>query len=936
MKSAVSFFAALLFFTSLSSQCPDKDSLWRIITSLKDQKIVAESKQLDSLLGYEKTMSKCGYRNDSTHILLLQRIGWLYTKKKDYFRAIQYTGNAISLIDKQPHRLDIDPKLAIRCYYNLNLMYDTLKMLQKKNEAIDSCISRSLNLHAVYNLGIAALETKAERLFEIGDYHQCASIAELGEIFLKESDIDAFFKEYYNNEFFYWKINSLNFLKQQSKAEKFVVDKLHQYNNTKKDVVLGPLNSLYATVVKQSRPLDAITHYKRSYTHSLKIGFDEGCAEALNNIGFTYASILHQDQTALPYYFKALKFASAKEALNILGNVANSYLQVGNYDSAFYYFQKAFDQIETGFNETQLLKEGNTEYSGKIVEYVAGLALDKADAYLRRYKSSSQQKYLQEAIRIYQVMDKYFDKLKIAQSEIQSKLFWKANNRRLYEHAIEACYVGKNISTAFYFFEKSRSILLNDQITAQRRMDDVSMAKQAQLKRNILELERALQQTANTTKEYSAIQRQLYTAKLELEILNKKTNGQNYAYTKNDPNTATLTIPQVRAGILKDRNSLLEIFTGDSSVYVLSVCPNGEFFTRVDKNLYDSLTSRYISFIVNKAQLNKNFAAFVNTSNQLYKLIFQNIQLPPGGSLIVSPDGKSFPFECLVSSMNAQSPHYLLDDHATSYTYSAQYLANQIEASTTNGKSILGIAPVNYNHSFGLAGLPGSDLSLDNIKKQFSTADNYILKNATRKNFLQNFSDYSIIQLYTHAADNIGNNDPVIYFSDSTLSLSDLIADRKPLTQLVVLSACETANGKLYEGEGIFSFNRGFAALGIPAAVSNLWSVDNISTYRITELFYKYLAEGLETDIALQKAKLEFIKTSNSREEQLPYFWAGTILVGKVDTIRIGHQFPWQEEILLGVILLAAGIGIRKIIVQRNRKKKVIFFDTKEIKEGVS
>ena len=106
------------------------------------------------------------------------------------------------------------------------------------------------------------------------------------------------------------------------------------------------------------------------------------------------------------------------------------------------------------------------------------------------------------------------------------------------------------------------------------------------------------------------------------------------------------------------------------------------------------------------------------------------------------------------------------------------------------------------------------------------------------------------------------NNDPVIYFSDSALYLSSLIPDRKPVTQLVVLSACETANGKLYRGEGIFSFNRGFAALGIPAAISNLWSVDNESTYQITELFYKYLSQGLPTDIALQKAKLEFINTT--------------------------------------------------------------------------
>ena len=124
---------------------------------------------------------------------------------------------------------------------------------------------------------------------------------------------------------------------------------------------------------------------------------------------------------------------------------------------------------------------------------------------------------------------------------------------------------------------------------------------------------------------------------------------------------------------------------------------------------------------------------------------------------------------------------------------------------------------------------------------------------------MHQFSQYRIIQLYTHASDSSINNEPVIYFADSALYLSDLISEHKSHTQLIVLSACETGIGKIYQGEGVFSFNRGFAALGIPAAITNLWSVDNTSTYLLTELFYKWLAKGLPTDVELQKAKLDFL-----------------------------------------------------------------------------
>ena len=155
-----------------------------------------------------------------------------------------------------------------------------------------------------------------------------------------------------------------------------------------------------------------------------------------------------------------------------------------------------------------------------------------------------------------------------------------------------------------------------------------------------------------------------------------------------------------------------------------------------------------------------------------------------------------------------------------------------------------------------------------------------IASEATRNHFMQRFQDYKIIQLYTHASDTSYYGEPVIYFSDSALYLSELIPESKIASQLIVLSACETGNGKLFKGEGVFSFNRGFASVGIPSSVINLWSVDDESTYKLTELFYKYVHNGLPLDLALQKAKMEFISTS-SKLKSLPFYWAAAVLVGK-------------------------------------------------------
>ncbi len=279
-------------------------------------------------------------------------------------------------------------------------------------------------------------------------------------------------------------------------------------------------------------------------------------------------------------------------------------------------------------------------------------------------------------------------------------------------------------------------------------------------------------------------------------------------------------------------------------------------------------------------------------------------------NLIISADGKNFTFEALITNENEQQPEYILSRVATSYTYSIKYIANKFTAVSNN--NVLGFAPVDY-HNHNLPTLYRSDLSLKAINNYFSDGRNFINEASTKDNFLRSFPAYSIIQLYTHAADTSINSDPVIYFADSSLLLSELFTDRKPDAELVVLSACETASGKLYEGEGIFSFNRGFAALGIPAAVSNLWPVDSISTYKITELFYKYLAQGLPADIALQKAKLSFMQVVTLKEKVLPYYRAASILTGKEISFPRQQYLPWKTVIVLFLCVLLIGYSIKKV-----------------------
>jgi CHAT domain-containing protein len=413
----------------------------------------------------------------------------------------------------------------------------------------------------------------------------------------------------------------------------------------------------------------------------------------------------------------------------------------------------------------------------------------------------------------------------------------------------------------------------------------------------------------------------LFNQKRELDHLIQLIRERDPLYYQSFIDQTVLTIQDVKKDILQDHLELVELFSGDSAVYVLRLKSGQTEFTKLKKSEFDSLSNTYLSYISNESLINSRSNDFFDVSRKLYRLIFQP-RKPVGERILISLDGQYFPFEGLVISDPGQPLKYFLNDYAVSYTYSAKYLTNPIVNETEPGApDFLGVAPVNYPPYMGLTALKGSDLSLSRVRANFVNASNLVFSEATKTAFMNSFHKNRIIQLYTHAIASGKNAEPQIFFSDSTLSLSELLGENKPATRLIVLSACETGNGKLFKGEGVFSINRGFAALGIPASISNLWSVDDKSTYRLTELFYKYVALGMPVDRALQKAKIEFLETS-SKANQLPYYWAAPILIGKSDVLKLRSVISWQTISLTIATLIAVLLIAYKLFYKTRSRKE--------------
>ncbi len=96
---------------------------------------------------------------------------------------------------------------------------------------------------------------------------------------------------------------------------------------------------------------------------------------------------------------------------------------------------------------------------------------------------------------------------------------------------------------------------------------------------------------------------------------------------------------------------------------------------------------------------------------------------------------------------------------------------------------------------------------------------------------------------------------------------------------LVVLSACQTALGKEFKGEGLVGMTRGFMYAGAERVVSSLWQVDDLATSELMERFYRgMLKDGQRPAAALRNAQLELMK---QRRWASPYFWAAFVLQGE-------------------------------------------------------
>ncbi|MCF0057860.1 CHAT domain-containing protein [Dyadobacter sp. CY356] len=859
---------------------------------------------------------KCYAVADSTYINALLQLGMAYRFAGDFNNAIKVTKKIIYIYGNSSKHLKKSD--LVKANYRIGVYSSASQSTENAIKYLSEAVRIGKNDNESKTYTASAYLYLVYAYYVKGDFQKALSYADLGEEIATEiKDFETL------AEILQQKAQALAELERNREAKTEVLKAIRIMQN---------LPEACYSLANQHRLLGDINralHEKKEELAEYLLAYEiaEKCehknlSDFINAIGFYYYQNKDHDQ-ALKYYQKALdvnKSAYSKGVL--LDRMGLAYSAKKDYLKSLQYYQQGIRELLPAERLPEITSVAKAQ-SIKITaqkDYLLSLIQDQADTWLTYGQiSKSDPVKLKNALKNYMLADTMIDFMRWEHTGYVSKLFWRNRTKAMYEHSIETCYLLKDPETALYFFEKSRAVMLNDQLNelgANQRLSKKDADQERMVRQKITDLQDQLSESKPGSKQYLRFRDELYNAQEEQQVFIRqleKANPQYYSY-KYDNHVPSLR--EVREKVVADGQTLISYFVGDSAVYGLGITKKGIDLKKIKLADYQSYNSKFQKLLGSREVQNKQFYDYLSVSNKLFALLIAPFKIN-STRVIISPDGNFLPFESL--SFSSEKPDFLVNKYAFSYTYSASFLAKmkRSEKGLTTTNAFLGMAPVQFSKKLNQASLPGSEIALEAINKHFFFSKSLTGQEASRSSFLKELSSHRIIQLLTHASADSTETEPTLYFADSTLTLSELSSSSSlSKTQLLVLSACRTGVGKNQKGEGVFSLARGFAGIGIPSTLTTLWSVENKSIYELTEMFYDQLEKGVPLDIALQQAQIEWLKTA-SKSDQLPYSWAGMVLVGNAEPVDMG----FSKMIMYFIIASIAGLVL--LLVFYLRKKSI-------------
>lgn len=536
------------------------------------------------------------------------------------------------------------------------------------------------------------------------------------------------------------------------------------------------------------------------------------------------------------------------------------------YDQTFQEIPKLFI-LSKSLYETGSIPEARKGYDQLLghpqIEQIGGIywivLLDRAKIALAEGQKSVAEEMLKKAI----------DVIEKQRSSIQSeagRIGFVGDKQAVYAELAALLLADGRDAEAFACVERSKARALVDLLVSQNAL--TARGETRQIQTTLARLNQAESDLAVVAPAGAGQENQRKTRAVVVTLKNElREKAPELAALVSVTTPATAEIQ----GRLKGDETLLEYYhTGrDWYVFILTdktiaawKLPAADLEKNIDA-LRQSITAR-------------NTPDFSRHSRALYRQIFA--PAAPAiktKKLIIVPHGSLhyLPFAALSGGGN----DYLIDRFSIRMLPSASVLAFLGERARHEGGAALIFGnPKLDDPKYDLKFAQDEALAIGRIIPK----SNVLLRGDASKSNLQSLgSGYPIIHLAVHglfdrerpldsalllAAD--GNNDGRLRAGDLyNLSLN---------ADLVTLSACETALGKVATGDDVVGFTRGFLYAGARSLISSLWQVDDEATSNLMIDFYTNLSKA-DKDEALRLAQL-----NTKKRYPHPYYWAAFLLTG--------------------------------------------------------
>ncbi|MBD2196891.1 MULTISPECIES: CHAT domain-containing protein [Calothrix] len=680
---------------------------------------------------------------------------------------------------------------------------------------------------------------------------------------------------------------------------------------------LGNLGNAYRYLGDYPKAID---YHQQSLALAREIKNRQSEGKALGNLGNAYRS-LGNYKKAIDYYQQVLALARSiqdrQSEGKALGNLGNAYGYLGDYP-------KAIDYLQQSLALARSIQDRQDE--GKALGN-----LGNAYGYLGDYPKAID--YLQQSLAIARKIKNRQDEGK-ALGNLGNAYGYLGDYPKAIDYHQQSLAIARSIqdrqsegnalnNLGFAYYKQGNLTLAESTLIASMK------AKESLRSRDLKDGEKvSIFETQRST--YHTLQKVLIAQNKTDAALEISERGRGRAFVEllaarlsANPKKQFPTPPNIAEikQIAKSQNATVVEYsiiydefkiqgkqeTKESELYIWVIKPTGEItFRKADlKPLWQKENTTLAQLVTNSREsigvrgrgiFESSYKPNPSLAKQRFQRLHQLLINPIADLLPKNPDERvtfipqSSLFLVPFAALQDEQGKYLIEKHTILTAPAIQVLdltSKQRQKVSGNQALVLGnpimpsVPPKIGETPQQLTPLPGAEKEAKEIAQLLNTKA-ITGKEATKAALIQKLPQARFIHLATHGLlddfKGLGVPGAVALApdgKDNGLLTANEILDLKINAELVVLSACDTGQGKL-TGDGVIGLSRALISAGAPSVIVTLWSIPDSPSALLMGEFYRQLQKNPDKAWALRQAMLVTMK-----QHPNPSAWAAFTLIGE-------------------------------------------------------